>query len=162
VTTQSPAPDNEASTSLYDLIASQPFFAGLTPPHLQLLTESAMEIRFEPGQFLLEEGSPANRFYLILEGQVVLEAESPEHELIPLDTLGPGDELGWSWLFPSQYLQSGARALVPTRALFFYGTRLADLCEQDHDFGFQLLKRITKTMIDRLLTLKKLSVSTTT
>ncbi len=161
MTSPSSTPGNAPSTKLYELIASQPFFEGLTPQHLQLLTDSAMEVQFEPGQFLLEEGSPSNRFYLILEGHVALEFESPEHELITIDTLGPGEELGWSWLFPAQYLQSGARALVPTRALFFYGTRLADLCEKDHDFGYLLLKRITKTMIDRLLTFKKLSITTT-
>ena len=50
--------DNPPS-ALYALIAQQPFFEGLIPPHLQLLTESAMEMQFEPGQFLLQEGSPA-------------------------------------------------------------------------------------------------------
>jgi len=161
VTTTSIVLGDNPPSALYALIAQQPFFEGLIPPHLQLLTESAMEMQFEPGQFLLQEGSPANRFYLILEGEVVLEAESPEHELIPLETLGPGDELGWSWLFPAHYLQTNARALVPSRALFFYGTRLAEQCEQNHDFGYQLLKRVTKTLLDRHLALQKRSVSVT-
>jgi CRP-like cAMP-binding protein len=155
VTTSPITPENRPSSALYDLIAAQPFFHGLIPAHLQLLTASAMEMQFETGQFLLQEGSPANRFYLILEGQVVLESESPERELIPLETLGPGDELGWSWLFPAHYLQSNARALVPTRTIFFYGTRIADQCEQDHAFGYQLTRRVAATLLNRLQTLKK-------
>lgn len=161
MTTTSIVLGDSPPSALYALIAQQPFFEGLNPPHLQLLTESAMEMQFAAGQFLLQEGSPANRFYLILEGKVVLEAESPEHELIPLETLGPGDELGWSWLFPAHYLQTNARALVPTRALFFYGTRLAEHCEQDHGFGYQVLKRVAKILLDRHLALQKRSLSLT-
>ena len=36
------------SQALYDLIAQQPFFKGLNPHQLQLLTDSAMEMKFEP------------------------------------------------------------------------------------------------------------------
>ena len=63
------------SQALYDLIAQQPFFMGLPPHQLQLLTDSALQMSFDPGQVILQEGSPANRFFLILEGKVALEAE---------------------------------------------------------------------------------------
>ena len=71
-----PEPGDSPSQGLYKLVAQQRFFAGLSPHHLQLLTDSAMEMQFAPGQMILEEGSPANRFYLILEGKVVLEIGS--------------------------------------------------------------------------------------
>jgi CRP-like cAMP-binding protein len=111
-----------------------------------------MEMQFETGQKLFQEGSSANRFYLILEGKVILESELAEHEMIPIKTLGPGDELGWSWLFPPYVLQSNARALEPTRTIFFYGTRLREQCEQDHDLGYQLMQRIAEVLIQRLQT----------
>jgi CRP-like cAMP-binding protein len=53
--------------------SQQPFLRGLNAQQLPLLTDSALEVQFEPGQWILQEGSPANRFYLILEGKVVLE-----------------------------------------------------------------------------------------
>ena len=115
-----------------------------------------MEIKFEPGQSILQEGSPANRFYLILEGKVVLESEAPDHELIPLQTLGPGDDLGWSWLFPPYLLHFSARAVEPTRTIFFYGTGLREQCEQDHDLGFELMQRIAGVLIRRLQSTQRL------
>ena len=130
------------SQVLYKLVAQQRFFAGLSPHHLQLLTDSAMEMQFAPGQMILEEGSPANRFYLILEGKVVLESEVAEHGTVPIQTLGPGDDLGWSWLFPPYSIHLSARAVAPTRTIFFYGTRLREQCEQDHELGYQLMGRI--------------------
>jgi CRP-like cAMP-binding protein len=141
---------NSMAQSLYALIAQQPFFKGLNAHQLQLLTESAMEMQFEPGQSIFQEGSPANRFYLILEGKVVLESELAERGMIPIQTLGPGDDLGWSWLFPPYYLHSSAHALEPTRTIFFYGTRLREQCEQDHDLGYQLMQRVAEVMIQRL------------
>ncbi len=132
------------SQALHALIAQQPFFKGLSARHLQLLTQSALEIRFDPGQTIFAEGSPANRFYLILEGLVVLESEMPDRNTIPVQTLGPGDDLGWSWLFPPYSLHLSARALEPTRTIFFYGTRLREECEQDHELGYQLMKRVAE------------------
>ena len=132
------------SQALYALIERQPFFKGLNARHLQLLTDSALEMRFEAGQTILAEGAPANRFYLILEGKVVLESEMADRSMLPIQTLGPGDDLGWSWLFPPYSLLLSACALEPTRTIFFYGTRLREQCEQDHELGYQLMKRIAE------------------
>jgi CRP/FNR family cyclic AMP-dependent transcriptional regulator len=141
---------NTSSGSLFNLIEKQTFFKGLKIAQLQLLTDSAMEMQFEPGQLILEEGSPANRFYLILAGKVVLESAIKERGIVHIETLGPGDDLGWSWLLPPYYLQLSARAVEPTQTIFFYGTRLREQCEQDHDFGYELMQRITQVMGQRI------------
>ena len=134
---------NGMTQSIYTLMAEQPFFKGLNAHQLQLVAESAMEMQFEQGQTIFREGSPANRFYLILGGKVVLESELKERGMTPIQTLGPGQDLGWSWLFAPYYLHSSARALEQTRTLVFYGTRLREQCEQDHDLGYVLISCIT-------------------
>ena len=138
------------SQSLYVLIEQQPFFKGLNPRQLKLLTELALEIKFEPGQSIFAEGSPANRFYLIVEGEVVVESEKEDRDAIPVQTLGSGDALGWSWLFPPYYLHFSARAVKPTRTIFFYGTPLREHCEQDHELGYQLMKRVAEVATQSL------------
>lgn len=153
-----PEPESYASETgytrskpLYTLIAQQPFFKGLNPHQLQLLTDSALEIKFDPEQIIFAEGSPANRFYLILEGKVVLESETEERGvMIPIQTLGPGDDLGWSWLFPPYSLHFSAPALELTRTIFFYGPRLREQCEQDHELGYQIMKRIAEVATQSL------------
>ena len=131
--------------ALCDLIGQQPFFKGLDARQLRLLTDSAMLMQFAPGQVILEEGGPANRFYLILEGKVSFEMALDAHGgVIPVQTFGPGQDLGWSWLFPPYVLHFSARAVEPTRTIFFYGTRLREQCELDHEFGYQLMRRIAE------------------
>jgi hypothetical protein len=43
-----------------------------------------------------------------------------------------------------------ARALGPTKSIFFNGMLLRDYCERDHTLGYELFKRITKVMMLRL------------
>jgi hypothetical protein len=38
----------------------------------------------------------------------------------------------------------------PTRTIFFYGTRLREQCEQDHELGYQLMMRIAEVGVQRL------------
>lgn len=145
------ATGSDLAQALFPLIAAQPFFKGMSAPHLQLLAESALEMNFETGQKIFEAGSPANRFYLILEGKVVLESELAEHGvMLPIQTLGAGDNLGWSWLFPPYLIHFGAHAVEPTRTIFFYGTRLREQCEQDHELGYELMKRIAEVTTECL------------
>jgi CRP-like cAMP-binding protein len=146
------APDSSdaLTASLYVLIAQQPFFKGLNSRQLQLLAASALEMKFATGATILVEGSPANRFYLILTGRVELTSEMEDRNVIPVQTLGPGDDLGWSWLFPPYSMHFTARALEPTTTIFFYGTRLREQCEQDHELGYQIMKRIAEVATQSL------------
>lgn len=153
-----PAPDpfpqtagEDLKQSLYTLIARQPFFQGMNAHQLQLLADSALEMKFKTGQKIFESGSPANRFYLILEGKVVLESELAEPgRTLPVQMLVGGDNLGWSWLFPPYLMHFNAHAVEPTRTIFFYGTRLREQCEQDHELGYELMKRIAEAATECL------------
>jgi CRP/FNR family cyclic AMP-dependent transcriptional regulator len=135
---------------LAPLIAELPFLQGLSLKHLQTLADNAMQSQFKAGELIFREGDPANRFYLIQSGQMVLESCLKDRPAVRIQTIGAGDVLGWSWLFPPYYWHFDARALEPTSAIFFYGTRLREECEKDHDLGYELMKRVAGVMLQRL------------
>lgn len=110
---------------------------------------------YQPGEIIFREGDPANRFYLIERGKVALESSRPEREPVLVQYVGPGDVLGWSWLFPPYYWHFDARAAEATDAIFFYGARLREQCEEDHDLGYELLKRMSAVIIQRLQATRK-------
>jgi CRP-like cAMP-binding protein len=124
-------------------------------PQLTLLADCAMASHFKSGQVILREGEIANRFYLIESGKVVLESGEGFGNPVVVDTIGPGDLLGWSWMFPPYAWHFTARAIDSTEAIFFYGTILREYCEKDHSLGYQLFKRITPVMLGRLQTARK-------
>ena len=134
-----------SSSHLQSLLAGLPLFRELNPFHIGLLAGLAMEIRFEPGQFIFKQGDPANRFYLVQEGEVSMEIESLDKRLISFSKVGPGEDVGWPWIFASSYFPATARVIKPTRAIFFYGTILRQQCEEDHQFGYEMMKRVTAT-----------------
>jgi len=99
---------------------------------------------------IFREGEMANRFYLLTQGVVVMETYTKDSGGALVDKIGAGDVLGWSWLFPPYYWRMDARAVEPTNAIFFYGTRLRQEADLDHDLGYELMRRVAAVAIQRL------------
>jgi CRP-like cAMP-binding protein len=136
--------------TLERILAAHPFFRDLAPVHLALLVGCATNVRFDGGAFLFRTGEEANRFFLLREGAVALEAAAPGKPPLVVQTLGAGEILGWSWLVPPYHWVFDARALEPTRAIALDGKCLREKCEADHDLGYELLKRIAHILWERL------------
>lgn len=143
---------NSEITSARDAnaLGEMPFLAGLDPSHLKTLCDCAMKATFAAGEVVFREDDPANRFYVILNGSVALEVQQDSGDPIRIKTLGAGEVLGWSWMFPPYRWHFGARALEPVNAVFFYATRLREHCEADTELGYALVMRIAQVMMERL------------
>lgn len=139
------------SAGLENDIAATPFFAGLSDRHIAVLAACARRTRFKEGQVIFRQGETANRFYLIEDGMVELEAATKSGgRRIVAGGIGSGGVLGWSWLFPPFEWQFTARTLTETSAIFFYATMLREHCEADPSLGFELFKRMAPVMVNRL------------
>ena len=135
---------------LKSLIATHPFVKGLSPLHLGALADYAMMAEFAPGQMIFSEGEIANRFYLLFDGEVVLESKAGGSQPVLIQTLGAGDVVGWSWMFEPYVWHFDARAVNPTQAIFFYGTWLREFCDLNPELGYGLIKRMAQVLIQRL------------
>ena len=140
----------ETHDGLPERMARHPFLSSMSPGHLKVLADSTLAVKFKAGEPIFVEGDTANRFYLIEQGKVVVESSVPERDSVPIQILGDGNVLGWSWLYPPYRWHFDARALEDTQAIFFYGTRLREQCEEDPDLGYDLMKRVTQVLIRRL------------
>jgi CRP/FNR family transcriptional regulator, cyclic AMP receptor protein len=136
--------------SLDRLVAEHDFFKGLEQPYLDLITGCAKNVHFKSNTFIFREGEPADLFFLIRHGKVAIEIASPDRGAIVIQTLGPGDVLGWSWLVPPFRWQLDSRAIEDVRAVAIDGACLRGKCEQDTNFGFELMKRFAQVIIRRL------------
>jgi CRP/FNR family cyclic AMP-dependent transcriptional regulator len=136
--------------NLEQSVAAHPFFIGMSVHHIHLLADCAIRTRFERDQVIFREGETANRFYLIETGKVALDSSANVDEPGTIDTIGAGDLLGWSWLFPPYAWHFTARAVEPTSAIFFYGTVLREYCDRDPTLGLELFKRMSAVMTRRL------------
>jgi CRP/FNR family transcriptional regulator, cyclic AMP receptor protein len=136
--------------TIEDIIATHPFWKGLDANHVRLLQEIAISERFDAGQLIFQEGEEADRFCLIRTGQVRLDAFVPGRGAVTVQTLTDGDPLGWSWLFPPYRWHFSAHANEVTELIVFDGKFLRDLSELNHDFGYELIKRVSNMLPERL------------
>ena len=136
--------------TLQRVLAEHPFAHGLEERHLALLTGCAANVRFEAGQIIFREGEAANQFYLVREGKLAIEVFAAERGALTILTVGPGEVLGWSWLVPPYCWKFDACALELTRAVALDGKCLRTKAEQNHDLGYELLRRIAQVMDARL------------
>ena len=136
--------------TLERILSEHPFLKGLDKSYIELIVGCASNVRFNAGEFIFREGEEANKFYFIRHGRVALEIFVPERGAITIQTLGEGDVLGWSWLFPPYRWHFDARALELTRAIALDGKCLREKCEENHDLGYELMKRFAHVIEERL------------
>lgn len=136
--------------NLDPILDEHPFLQGMEKNYLQVITDCAMNVRFDAGELIFREGEEADQFYLIRQGRVALEVFIPQRGSNPILTLGTGDALGWSWLIPPYKWRFDARATETTRAFAVDGKCLRGKCDEDPSFGYDFLKRVVESIAERL------------
>ena len=132
------------------LLGDVPIFRDMPPEALDLLSGCASNVRFADGEMLFREGDDADAFYVIRHGRVALETFVPARGPVTIETIDPGEVVGWSWLFAPYRWHFDARALGLVRATQFDAACLRAKCEQDPAFGYDLILRFTQVLIERL------------
>jgi CRP/FNR family transcriptional regulator, cyclic AMP receptor protein len=136
--------------TLEKILSEHPFFKDFDKKYLPLIVGCASNVRFEPEQLIYREGEKIDQFYLIRQGRVGLEINSPQKGAIVIQTVTEGDILGWSWLVPPFLARFNARAYEPTRAVALDGKCLRTKCEADHELGYEFYRRMTDIFVQRL------------
>ncbi|MER8001121.1 cyclic nucleotide-binding domain-containing protein [Streptomyces sp. NPDC095613] len=114
------------------------------------LMELGREVSFPVDARIFEEGSRADRFWLIRTGTVNLDIHVPGRRAAVVETLGEGRLLGWSWLCPPHQWHLGAEAASPVRAWEFSAAEVLALCDRDHELDHALLTYVVEVIGRRL------------
>ncbi len=136
--------------SLAPLLREHPILLGLPPAHIDLIVGCASNVKFNAGDFIFRAGEPANAFYVIRRGRVNIESFTPHRGAITIETVSDGELLGWSWLIPPYHWHFDARAVTLTRAIALDARCLRNKCDADPALGYELLKRFSQIMEQRL------------
>jgi len=131
-------------------LSAHPFLHGMSDDQLGLLAEAASDVRFPARQRLFEDGGNATRFWLIQSGHVSLDLHVPGEGPVVIETIGMGELLGWSWLFPPFRWAFGAVAATAVEAFEFDAPAVREACVADPGLGYELNQRITRVLAKRL------------
>ena len=69
---------------------------------------------------------------------------------LTIQTIGAGEALGWSWLFPPHRWHFTARSHAATEAVAFAAPVLLHYAEANHSFGYELSMLVGQVMFQRL------------
>lgn len=139
--------------TLESILAEHSFLKGLEHRYLKLLTQCASLVNFSPGQVIFTEGEKAKQFFLVRHGKVALEIHRARRGPITIKTIGKGDVLGWTWLVQPHHWHVDARAVELSRAVSLDVPCVLHLCETDHDFGYEIMKRFSHALVQKLKSL---------
>ena len=135
------------------LLENHAFVDPLAPEHIDTLTDLAEPRNYEVGEYLTRTGKPATHCYLICCGQVSVELYEPGRGPRSVETLSSADSvLGWSWLVKPYTWCFDSRAIEPTQTLALDAKALRAACENDHEFGYQVLMQLVTVFAERLRT----------
>jgi CRP/FNR family transcriptional regulator, cyclic AMP receptor protein len=123
------------------ILAAHPFFQSLDSRYLKLVLECASRETFKPGEFLCRDEEEATKFYVIHQGRVAVEIYRARRGPITVQSLGEGEVLGWLWFDGPYHWHLDAKALDLTRVISLDVKCLRAKCDQDHDFGYEFMRR---------------------
>jgi len=152
-----PCSDSAAPVTAEQLAALD-FFRGIPSDHLKEIARYSKRWRFDAGDTLFRQGEIANCFFVVKSGRVLIELNTVGRS-VAVQEIGPGEPVGFSWLSNSENLHFTARALEPVETVFFYGTLVREDCEIDHELGYELMRRTSRVMLQRIESLADLLAS---
>jgi CRP/FNR family cyclic AMP-dependent transcriptional regulator len=139
---------NNPSTAEY--LSAHEFFSEFSDDVLKFLCESSSTREIKKGEILFRQGENADKFYVVRSGRISIQIPAIMGPVLEIQTLGKDQVLGWSWLISPYKWNFQTRAEEDSELLQFDGTAILARCEQDPQFGYELLKKFAGLMSERL------------
>jgi CRP-like cAMP-binding protein len=128
-----------------DELRSIPLFAGMSDLGLERLAGRAGELECPPGQVLALSGDPGSGMFVIIEGDVTVEAHRASY------TLGAGNFFGeLSLLNPGTERVARVRAATDVRCIAVSREDALALIESEPAFALAMLRELARRLADAM------------
>lgn len=127
------------------------FVAEFSADLVQRLAAEAIWKHCPAGTVLFREGKQCDAFYIVHRGHLVLEMCLPARGCTRILSLGPGEIVAWSALVGNGRMTATAIATEDTELIELSAVKVLQICEEDLRFGYVLMRRMAKSLANRLL-----------
>ena len=139
-----------SNQSIAEYLSAHEFFSELSEDVLIFLYECASKREIKKGQILFRQDERADKFYVVRNGRISVQIPAIMGPALEIQALGKDQVLGWSWLISPYQWHFQAKTEEDSELLEFDGTAILARCEQEPEFGYELLKRFAALMSERL------------
>lgn len=140
-----------SSLILHEELARLSLTEGMPYALREQLAKIASYQSYPAGRVLFNESDLHHRIYILCSGLVTLEMRVPGHGTQKILTLGRGDLLAWSALLSDGVMTTSAVASEAIDTIEFVTDDLKDLCQQNHEIGYHVMKQVAISLSKRLL-----------
>ena len=137
------------------LIQSIPWLMDLSNEQVRAL-EKISGCRFlAEGEILYKEGDNDNLLYFVSEGTLSVEIFVPGRGQVRLYNAEPLDIIGWDSMTPvARHRITSITSLKKCNLIYFDGSALNELCENDKELGYLFMKRLSNVIATRMLAMR--------
>ncbi len=129
-----------------------PWFQELSEDHIKKIASISKVCSIKAGESLFREGDKQDSVYIVLQGRVGLERFVPHHGKVRFYTAEMWEIFGWSSVTPNlRQRTAGAVAVVDSTVLCADADALYRACDEDHDLGYLVMRRLANVVAARLL-----------
>ncbi len=129
-----------------------PWFAEHKLKHTDKIAAITNLQKVKAGHVFFREGDKEDYCYIVMEGRVGLDMFVPERGKVRFYTAEQYEIFGWSSVTPTiRQRTAGATAVIDSRVVRIDAAKLRELCDQDHDLGYAVMRRLANVVAARLL-----------
>lgn len=138
-------------------------FSNLDHDALERVGNHSVVLRLADGESLFEQGDPADRFFLLLSGQMKLYRLSPAGNEKIIDIVTPGSTFGEALMFLEQpHFPVGAQALQPSQLISIDARDFAAMLRESVDTCFVMMGAMSQRMRSLLHEIDDISLHSAT
>ncbi len=139
-------------SALREVLQVIPWFQTVSQEHFDKLAEISSLVMLEKDEVLFKQGDKQESLYIVIEGRIGIEIYSPVRGSLRVYTAEPMDVVGWSSATPViRQRTASASAVLDSRLVAIDAPKLNQLCEQDHELGYIVMRRMANVAASRLM-----------
>ena len=137
---------------LINTLQTIPWFQEIDQEHFDKLASISDLIELDAGKDLFHQGDKQDYLYVIIKGRVAIEIAVPGKGRTRISTAEATEMLGWSSVTPVvRQRTASAVTVLPCTLVRLDAKELQNLCDQNHSFGYVVMRRIANVAASRLL-----------
>ena len=122
----------------------------LTDSMLDKLIRIIDVLNFEKDEIIFKENAPAERYYMMNTGNVVLEQRISDEVTAIVGSIKPGYSFGWSAMLPDGLYTVDAICVEPSQVYSFKREKIERLFAEDPEMGLRMYRRLMVIIKKRL------------
>jgi CRP-like cAMP-binding protein len=133
-----------------EILQKSHLFSGFDESVIKLFVDKGTYRTYQQSEAIMVELTEGDEIYVIIEGEVSVQMALAKENAFEIIQLGPGDIFGEMSVIEQAPRSATVTAEKETTVMVWQGKDWRDVCDSNHDVGYQIITRIAKILCARI------------